>query len=51
MRGIGISAKNAQKTHCTRGHELSSKTYTRGERRCLVCERINNKKTNMGKIF
>jgi len=42
LRGIGIPAINASKTHCYRGHELSDEnTYPgwrdKGERRCKTC--------------
>jgi hypothetical protein len=40
MRGEGISAKCAVKTHCLRGHEFDSlNTYRRpnGSRECLTC--------------
>jgi len=45
LRGTGITAVNARKTHCTKGHELTEdNTYTKdnskGEprRRCRKCE-------------
>jgi hypothetical protein len=43
LRGIGISAKNANKTHCLKGHPLSGDnlSITRGHgrevRRCKTC--------------
>jgi len=41
MRGEGLPAKNARKTHCKRGHELSPEnTYNRKNRRaCKVCDK------------
>lgn len=43
LRGEGIAARNARKTHCPRGHEYSAEnTYTyRGMRMCLACRRVN----------
>ena len=42
LRGIGISANNATKTHCKNGHEFNA-TNTRitvdGTRRCRICAR------------
>ncbi len=40
LRGIGLAAQNAQKTHCNNGHELSgSNLYIcpRGKRECRRC--------------
>lgn len=40
MRGTAASARNAVKTHCMRGHELSGENVqimARGGRRCLAC--------------
>jgi hypothetical protein len=42
MRGEGICAKNARKTHCKRGHELTPEnTYNRknGKRDCKLCDK------------
>ena len=44
-RGQSISAVNARKTHCSRGHRLGSRRFSRGPgrspvRQCLVCVRI-----------
>lgn len=41
LRGVGLAAMNAVKTHCSRGHEFSeSNTYTRiGKRWCRICRR------------
>lgn len=48
LRGIGVSAINARKTHCIRGHELIPGNFlpARGKkhgRDCLVCRNIRNK--------
>jgi len=42
LRGMGISAMNARKTHCLRGHPLSGenlKMTPDGRRQCRACER------------
>lgn len=44
LRGDGPTARNAKKTHCPRGHELSGdNVYERpdrpGSRECLTCKR------------
>lgn len=41
MRGCGVAAVNAQKTHCPKGHPLDGDNLAlvRGERRCLTCYR------------
>lgn len=47
LRGIGIAAINAKKTHCIHGHELIPKnTYIRknGNRQCILCHKILHKK-------
>lgn len=39
LRGVGVSAKNASKTHCPKGHpydELNT-TFRRGSRECKKC--------------
>ena len=43
LRGNGLDAQNAKKTHCKRGHELSGDNLekyalTKGHRRCLKCK-------------
>jgi hypothetical protein len=44
-RGVGLSAQNARKTHCKRGHPFDEtntvppKPYDRAKRRCLTCRR------------
>ena len=44
LRGIGPTAKNARKTHCVNGHELTlENTYIRpddGARECRTCNKI-----------
>jgi len=42
MRGAGLSALNAAKTHCVHGHEFTEEntgTTVRGGRRCRACDR------------
>jgi len=42
LRGVGLSAVNARKTHCSQGHPLSGdnlKIEVSGRRRCLACRR------------
>jgi hypothetical protein len=41
VRGTGITAKNARKTHCSKGHEYTSEnTYVwRNKRFCRTCQR------------
>ena len=36
LRGIGLTAQNARKTHCLKGHVLSG-VYKDGKRRCKTC--------------
>ena len=44
LRGNGIAAKNAQKTHCKRGHDLSVKANLRNGpgRICRICNNLDN---------
>jgi HNH endonuclease len=47
LRGVGLTAQNARKTHCKRGHELTPEnTYTPSnrptERWCRICQRAKN---------
>lgn len=42
LRGEGICAKNARKTHCKRGHEFTPEntySYNGYGRRCINCQR------------
>lgn len=42
LRGEGAPARNARKTHCPNGHELSEEnvyTYPDGRRQCRICRR------------
>lgn len=41
LRGVGISAVNARKTECLKGHSLSGENLYlhRGKRRCRTCRR------------
>ncbi|MFZ2886530.1 MAG: HNH endonuclease signature motif containing protein [Minisyncoccia bacterium] len=44
LRGIGIAAMNARKTHCKRGHELAGenlKIQVGGGRTCRICFRMH----------
>jgi hypothetical protein len=46
LRGTGVSAQHARKTHCKRGHEFTSENTrieTNGARRCLTCERARRR--------
>lgn len=46
IRGNGVCALNARKTHCKRGHEFTtSNTHIRpdGSRSCRTCVRLRNK--------
>jgi len=46
MRGEGVCARNARKTHCKHGHELSPENiYWRpnGRRECATCKTIRNR--------
>jgi len=43
MRGEGISAINARKTHCIRGHEFTEENtiiFAKTRRRCRKCARV-----------
>jgi hypothetical protein len=46
LRGVGLSAENARKTHCKRGHPLSGDNVvvSKGgrKRRCVACERLRD---------
>ena len=42
LRGVGVGAINAKKTHCSRGHEFTPKNtyvYPSGKRKCRACHR------------
>ena len=53
LRGVGIAALNAKKTHCKNGHEFTpentrpqahiSKDGTKRGRSCLACHRLSSK--------
>jgi hypothetical protein len=45
LRGVGITARHAQATHCPQGHEYNeANTYTnRQERSCRVCNRVRHR--------
>jgi hypothetical protein len=53
MRGVGLTAVGAQKTHCLRGHELVGRNVLlrpswgsdeRWGRTCRVCQRLRNRR-------
>ncbi|MCC7464439.1 MAG: HNH endonuclease [Gammaproteobacteria bacterium] len=46
LRGATITARNAAKTHCINGHELSATnvSMTAGYRRCKACMRMRAKR-------
>lgn len=45
----GITAKNARKTHCVRGHEFNEENTwvdpKTGKRRCRICQRLRNRQS------
>lgn len=45
LRGEGVAAKNAQKTHCKHGHQFTKEnTYLyQGKRLCRECRRLHEK--------
>jgi hypothetical protein len=47
LRGDCAASRNAQKTHCSRGHELSGDNVrvrkSGGRRACRACDRINSR--------
>lgn len=52
LRGESPAAKNARKTHCAHGHELSGENLKirtrrdgRSKRVCLQCQQINNRES------
>lgn len=45
LRGVGLSAQAAARSHCNRGHLLLSETYIAGRgRECKECHAIRNQK-------
>jgi hypothetical protein len=38
LRGVGVCAENARKTHCKNGHELPNEKNEHGSRRCQTCQ-------------
>lgn len=43
LRGEGLAAQNARKTHCKRGHEFTPENtylFPKGGRRCRTCKRL-----------
>lgn len=50
LRGVGISAENARKTHCKRGHEFTpenTRIRTSGSRQCRECQRTQQRQRRM----
>jgi hypothetical protein len=43
LRGQGVSAKNAQKTHCPFGHSLEDAYIVDGCRKCRKCQKLRMK--------
>ena len=43
LRGVGVGAVNAVKTHCPKGHPLADAYHYRGERHCAECCQIRSK--------
>lgn len=53
LRGTGVTAKCAAKTHCGKGHPLSGDNlyvYPNGKRRCRTCKRAQDKKQHQKKL-
>lgn len=49
LRGVGITAENAKKTHCLRGHEFTQDNLVpsrlkKGHRDCLTCSRAQSRR-------
>jgi hypothetical protein len=44
MRGDNPAAKNARKTHCAKGHELTRRTDDKRRRQCPICTRENQQR-------
>lgn len=52
LRGVGIAAINAKKTHCNKGHEFTKENLlnkSNGSRCCKICSREHNKKYKLFK--
>lgn len=52
LRGVSFAAVNADKTHCSRGHEFTPEnTYRRpsGNRDCRACLRLRWRKSNQNR--
>jgi HNH endonuclease len=54
LRGVGWSARNAQKTHCAKGHAFDvGNTYVRKRpysRMCRACARLSKLKMKQGRV-
>jgi hypothetical protein len=46
LRGVGLTAENARRTHCIHGHALAKLNVRvrAGRRDCLVCEKDRNQR-------
>ncbi len=47
LRGVGIAAVNARKTHCPRGHFLAGNNLRKGQgrrRRCAQCDKVSSRR-------
>ena len=54
LRGTGVSARNARKTHCLRGHPLSGKNLVIqaiGTRCCRTCRTISSRAYYQRKVL
>lgn len=52
LRGVGVTAHNAAKTHCKRGHPLTPENvyYRKGGRQCRLCNRERYVALTEGKV-
>ena len=47
LRGVGMGAKFARRTHCSKGHPLSGDNLAKlkeNRRRCLICQRATEQR-------
>lgn len=53
LRGNGLAAQNARKTHCAKGHPLTGGNLyvdPRGGRRCVACRKIETASHRVGRV-